>query len=71
MFQHVGTRPYNGHVSHEYVEELGKFVQVAFPEEASDRRDAIIILGHLFFIGFIVHPQAPELKAIKRLVIFA
>ena len=36
VFQHVGAWPYNGHISHQYIDELRKFVNIGPAHEIAE-----------------------------------
>src|SRR5690606_31651988 len=65
MLEHVRSRTHHTHITHQYIKELRKFIEVCFSHESSHPGDARIVLGRLLQVGFLVHPHAPEFNAIK------
>lgn len=59
------------HIAHENIKELGQFINITLTEKATDWCYPVIVFGNLLHICIIIYPEAPEFKAIERLVALA
>ena len=58
----MGTGPYDTHVPHEDIQELGNFIKVGMTEEPAHPGDTGIILRSLSGVGLRIDVHGPEFK---------
>ena len=64
---HVWPWSNEAHFSQEYINELGKFIDVCFAQHLSNPRDATIIFFGLPCMTFLIDIHGPKFQAVKTL----
>lgn len=64
---HMWPGTYNAHLSHQYIKELGEFIQVRFTKEIAHPGNTLIVFSGLLYISQVIHNHCPEFQAFKTL----